>query len=77
LAAAVGRPVRVQSPRAAAIGAALVSTLAASDIGAAADQIASQAVDVTPSHTGARDATERYERWLHVRRALDQLAVGL
>ena len=77
LAAVVGRPVRLQSPRSAAIGAAMVSTLAGGDISAAAGQIASRAVDVTPSPTDVRDATERYQRWLHVRRALDRLAEEL
>ena len=77
LAAVVGKPVRRQSARATAIGAALVSTLAASDIDIAATDIASQATDVTPSSAHARDATERYERWLYVRGKLDALAEEL
>jgi xylulokinase len=77
LAAVVGKPVRRQSARAAAIGAALLSTLAANDVEIAAAHIAAQAADVTPTQTEARDATERYERWLYVRGKLDALAEEL
>jgi sugar (pentulose or hexulose) kinase len=77
LAAVVGKPVRRQSPRAAAIGAALVCALAANDVEIAAARIASQATDVTPTPDEVRDATERYERWLYVRGKLDALAEAL
>lgn len=77
LAKVVGRPVRRQSPRAGAIGAALVSTLPASDLVAAAGDVASRGITVTPAPEDVRDAAERYERWLYVRGKLDALAEEL
>jgi sugar (pentulose or hexulose) kinase len=77
LAAVVGRPVRRQSTRAAAIGAALVSALNAKDVEIAASHISSMATHVEPTPAEVRDATGRYERWLYVRGKLDELAEEL
>ncbi len=74
LSASVGRPVRHQSARSTAIGAALISSLSNNDLRIAADQITQQVPSLYPSPLDVRSATERYERWLHVRRKLDQLA---
>ena len=74
---AVGVPVRHGSPRATAIGAALVSTLAGDKLRKAAQQVGSQAKVLVPDDDFSDGATERYERWLHVHRTLDQLAEEL
>jgi sugar (pentulose or hexulose) kinase len=74
LAEAIGHSVRLQPPRATAIGAALVSTLAGNDQRSAAADVASRAQPIEPNLDLAERASERYERWLRVRKTLDQLA---
>jgi sugar (pentulose or hexulose) kinase len=73
LASTLGRPVRRHNAHGAALGAALIATLARSAWTDAARELAERGVVVEPDDD-AMDTGERYERWLRLRAGLDALA---
>lgn len=74
LANVLNAPVRRHGSGATAVGAAIVATLPVDAWRQAAATLAEQATTATPSPGAAREADEAYERWLHIRARLDELA---
>jgi sugar (pentulose or hexulose) kinase len=73
LATKVAWSVRRQDVHGASIGAAVMATLAPRDWASAGLELAERGVLVEPGESGL-EITERYERWLTLRRGLDALA---